>query len=126
MEKLGKVANVCDNIAEIIITRDSACGENCATCGLCQNRELTVKLAVPDGIVKGDIVRLFSEDKGILRLSAVGYLTLTALLFLGAVLGTFLGSEWLAFGLSIVFVGLGVVILRRISPKAPQITVEKI
>ena len=126
MEKLGKVANICGNIAEIIITRDSACGENCAACGLCQNRELTVKLPVPDGINKGDVVRLFSENKGILKLSAVGYLTLTALLFLGAALGTFLGSEWLAFGLSILFVGLGVVILRRISPKAPQITVEKI
>lgn len=126
MEKIGKVLKISGNIAEIIITRDSACGENCAACGLCQNRELTVKLAVPDDIQAGDTVRLLAEDKGILRLSAVGYLSLTVLLFLGATVGTLLGSEWLAFLLSILFVALGVSVLKLIPPKTPQIRVEKL
>ena len=126
MEKIGKVSKISGNIAEIIITRDSACGENCAACGLCQNRELTVTLAVSDDIQKGDTVRLLAEDKGILRLSAVGYLSLTVLLFLGAILGTLWGSEWLAFLLSILFVSLGVAVLKLIPPKTPQIRVEKL
>ncbi len=126
MEKIGKVSKISGNIAEIIITRDSACGENCAACGLCQNRELTVTLAVSDDIQTGDTVRLLAEDKGILRLSAVGYLSLTVLLFLGAILGTLLGSEWLAFLLSILFVLLGVAVLKLIPPKTPQIRVEKL
>ncbi|MBQ2932635.1 MAG: SoxR reducing system RseC family protein [Clostridia bacterium] len=126
MEKIGKVSKISGNIAEIIITRDSACGENCAACGLCQNREFTVTLAVSDDIQTGDTVRLLAEDKGILRLSAVGYLSLTVLLFLGAILGTLLGSEWLAFLLSILFVLLGVAVLKLIPPKTPQIRVEKL
>lgn len=126
MEKIGKVLKISDGIADIIITRDSACGENCAACGLCQNRELSVKLAVPDDVKVGDSVKLYSEDKGILKLSALGYLTLTILLFLGGALGTMLGSEWLAFLLSILFVGLGVLILKIASPKGPQIHVEKV
>ncbi len=126
MEKIGKVLKISGNIAEIIITRDSACGENCAACGLCQNRELTVTLAVSDDIQKGDTVRLLAEDKGVLRLSAIGYLSLTVLLFLGAILGTLWGSEWLAFLLAILFVALGVAVLRLLPPKTPQIRVEKL
>ncbi len=126
MEKIGKVAKISDRIAEIIIVRDSACGENCAACGLCQNREMSVKLSVPDNVSVGDSVRLCTEDKGILKLSALGYLTLTVLLFLGGALGTLLGSEWLAFLLSILFVGLGVLLLKIASPKGPQIHIEKV
>lgn len=126
MEKIGRVSKISNGVAEIIITRDSACGENCAACGLCQNRELIVKLSVPDSVSPGDQVRLCAEDKGILKLSALGYLSLTALLFFGGILGTVLGSEWLAFLLSILFVGLGVLLLKVFSPKAPQIRVEKI
>lgn len=126
MEKIGKVSKISGNIAEITITRDSACGENCAACGLCQNRELTVTLAVPDDIKQGDTVRLLAEDKGILRLSAIGYLSLTILLFLGGILGTLLKSEWLAFLLSILFVAIGVAVLKLLPPKTPQIRVEKL
>lgn len=126
MEKIGRVVRISGNIAEITITRDSACGENCAACGLCQNRELTVKLSVPNGIAVGDTVRLCTEDKGFLRLSALGYLSLTLLLLAGGVIGTILGSEWLAFLLSILFVALGVLTLRLVSPKSPQIRIEKV
>ena len=126
MEKIGKVTKISDGIADIIIVRDSACGENCAACGLCKNREMSVKLSVPDNVSVGDNVRLCSEDKGILKLSALGYLTLTVLLFLGGTVGTLLGSEWLAFLLSILFVGLGVLILKLINPKGPRIHIEKV
>lgn len=126
MEKIGRVSKITDGIAEIIITRDSACGENCAACGLCENRELTVRLLVSPDISAGDEVKLCTDDKGFLKLSALGYLTLTVLLFLGGALGTILGSDWLAFLLSILFVAFGVLALKVFSPKAPQIRVEKI
>ena len=126
MEKIGKVVKINNGIADILITRDSACGENCAACGLCQNKELLVSLSVSCDISVGDSVRLCSEDKGILKLSALGYLTLTILLFLGGIVGTMLKSEWLAFFLSILFVCLGVLILKVIKPKGPTIHVEKV
>lgn len=126
MEKLGKVIGLKGSIAEIQIKRDSACGENCAACGLCANRELTVTLPVGEDIRIGDTVRLSSADKGILGLSAVGYLSLTILLILGGVIGTYLGGEWLGFALSILTVVCGVFILRKTMPKGTQINVEKV
>ncbi len=126
MEKLGKVIAVSGNIAEIEIKRDSACGENCAACGLCGKRQFVVKLAVTSDICAGDNVRLTAEDKGVVRLSVLGYISLTLLLFLGAIVGTIFKSEWLAFLLSIVFVLIGVLFLRKKANITPQITVEKI
>lgn len=126
MEKLGKVAKIQGGIAEIKITRDSACGENCAACGLCQNRELTVTLATPEGISPGDTVRLIAEDSGFLKLSALGYLSLTLLLLLGGIIGTLLKSEWLAFVLAILFALGGVWVLKKTSPKSTQIRIEKV
>lgn len=126
MEKLGTVISVKNNVAEILIKRDSACGENCAACGLCENRELKVVIMVPQGIEKGDTVRLVSEDKEVVGFSALGYLSLTILLIAGGVLGTLLGSEWLGFALGLLFVFGGVFVLRKLSPKGAQITVEKI
>jgi sigma-E factor negative regulatory protein RseC len=126
MEKIGTVATVCGGIAEIKITRDSACGENCAACGLCQNRELTVKLTVPDDIKMGDTVKLVAEDAGFLKLSAIGYLSLTLFLILGGVIGTLLKSEWLAFALAVLFPLAGIFVLKKVSPKNAQIRIEKV
>lgn len=126
MEKTGKVKNIKNGIAEIEIERDSACGENCAACGLCGKKQLCVTLPVDNSIAIGDTVRLIADDKKILGLSAIGYLTLTALIFLGAVLGTHFGGEWLGFLLSVVLLLGGVLLLRKISPKPGRIRVEKI
>ena len=126
MEKLGIVSKVNNDYIEVDVHRDTACGENCAACGLCPNRDMTVTLKNCGGFCVGDEVRLLSEDKKVLRLSALGYLSLTLLLFLGAIAGTALGSEWLAFGLAILFVFAGVFVLKKVSPKSIEIKVEKI
>ncbi len=126
MEKLGTVVEICNNMAKINITRDSACGENCAACGLCQNREMTITLPSIDGIAPGDSVRLISDDATFLKGTALGYLTLTLLLILGGVLGSFSGNEWLSFILAISFVGLGVIIMRKFCRKGTEIHIEKI
>ena len=126
MEKTGKVKNIKNGIAEIEIDRDSACGENCAACGLCGKKQLCVTLPVDNSIAIGDTVRLIADDKKILGLSAIGYLTLTALIFLGAVLGTHFGGEWLGFLLAFILLVCGVLILRKAAPKPGHIHVEKI
>ncbi len=126
MEKLGKVKKIENSIAEIEIERDSACGENCAACGLCGNKQLTVSLPVDSTISAGDTVKLVAKDSKILWLSAVGYLSLTILILLGAVLGTRLGGEWLGFLGAFVLLFAGILILRKLAPKPGQIHVEKI
>ena len=126
MEKLGVVTKINGNYMDIKIHRDSACGENCVACGLCQNREMTITLKNTGGFSAGDEVRLLSEDKHILKFSALGYLSLTLLLLLGGAVGTALGSEWLAFALAAIFLFTGVFVLRWISPKSVEIIAEKI
>lgn len=126
MEKLGKVRKIENGIAEIEIERDSACGENCAACGLCGGKQLVVSLPVDSTISAGDTVKLAIKDSKILWLSAVGYLSLTILILAGAALGTHFGREWLGFLLAFILLVCGVLILRKAAPKPGHIHVEKI
>ena len=126
MEKLGIVTSADSKNIEVKIHRDSACGENCAACGLCGNREMTVTLKNTGDFCVGDEVRLFSEDKKFLKSSAIGYLSLTLLLLLGGIVGSLLGNDWLSFVLAIAFLFAGIIALRIIAPKSIEINVEKV
>ena len=126
MEKLGRVEKIHNNMAEIKIYRDSACGDNCAACGLCPNRELLITLPVVSGIETGDEVRLVSDNSGFVKKTGLGYLSLTFLLILGGVLGTKLGSEWLGFVMALAFVGGGVLLIRKFFSRGVEIHIEKL
>ncbi len=126
MEKLGTVTKINGEFAEITVRRDSACGENCAACGLCANRDMTVCVKNTDGLCVGDSVRLLAEDKKFLKVSAIGYLSLTILLLVGGIIGAALGSEWLAFALSICFVLAGIGVLKILAPGSVEIKIEKL
>ncbi len=126
MEKLGRVEKIYNNTAEIRLERDSACGENCAACGLCPNREMKVTLPCPAGLCVGDEVKLLSDDSAFVKKTVWSYLSLTLLLLLGGVVGALLKSQWLAFILAIAFVGIGILLIRRLSPKGVEIHIEKL
>ena len=127
MEKLGTVKELSGNYMTVTIHRDSACGDNCAACGLCGNsREMTLRLKNTGNFAVGDTIRLISDDKKFLGNSAAGYLSLTALLILGAVLGGILGGDWFAFGGGIVGIILGLLVLRLFFTDKIEITTEKV
>lgn len=126
MEKLGTVTKINGEFAEITVHRDSACGENCAACGLCANRDMTVSVKNTDGLCVGDSVRLLAEDKKFLKVSAIGYLSLTILLLVGGIIGAALGSEWLSFALAICFVLAGIGALKILAPGSVEIKIEKL
>ena len=126
MEKLGTVTKVNGEFVEVMVHRDSACGENCAACGLCANRDMTVTVKNTGGLCAGDSVRLLAEDKKFLKVSAIGYLSLTVLLLAGGIIGAALGSEWLAFALSICFVLAGIGVLKILAPDSVEIKIEKL
>ena len=68
MEKNGVVTAADNENATVTVTRDSACGENCAACGLCGNmREMTVNIKNTIGLREGDRVRLSSSDSAVRR-----------------------------------------------------------
>ena len=125
MEKQGTVLSVQSGTAKIKITRDSACGDNCAACGLCDMREMVVELPVDNDINMGDKVILVTKNSTFLKNSALGYITLTALLILGAIIGAKIGGDALSFVMAIAFVGIGVLTLRLIPHKNTEIKIEK-
>ncbi len=126
MEKTGVVRKVDNEYAYIVIERDSSCGENCAACGLCANREMTVKIKNIKGFEKGDMVRLRTDDKKFLKGSAIGYLLLTALLIIGGLLGSLISGEWTAFFGALIMLAVGVVIIRKFFTKKLDVEAEKI
>ncbi len=126
MEKLGTVTKVNGEFVEVMVRRDSACGENCAACGLCANRDMTVTVKNPGGLCPGDNVRLLAEDKKFLKVSAIGYLSLTILLLVGGIIGAALGSEWLSFALAVCFVFAGILILKILASNSVEIKIEKL
>ncbi len=126
MEKIGRVEKILNNIAEIKIYRDSACGDNCAACGLCPNRELAVSLPAVSGLAEGDEVKLVSDSSSFVRISGLGYLSLTFLLILGGISGTALGGEWLGFLFALLFVFFGVLVIRKFFSKGIKIHIEKL
>lgn len=126
MEKTGVVRKVDNEYAYIVIERDSSCGENCAACGLCANREMTVKIKNTKGFEKGDKVRLKTDDKKFLKGSAIGYLLLTALLIVGGLLGSLISGEWTAFFGALIMLAVGVIIIRKFFTKKLDVEAEKI
>ena len=127
MEKLGTVKEISGSFMTVTIHRDSACGDNCAACGLCgNNREMSITLKNNGNFVVGDTLRIISDDRKFLGHSAVGYLSLTVLLIVGAVIGGIFGGDWFAFGGGLMGVLLGILILRLFFTDKVEITTEKV
>ena len=126
MEKSGIVSKTHGEYMTVSINRDSACGENCAACGLCSNREMNITLKNTQGFMPGDKVRLISDDKKFLGHSALGYLSLTVLIILGGAIGTALGSQWYAFCCALLGLAAGILVLRLFLKTNIEIKVEKI
>ncbi len=127
MEKYGTVKETSDGYMDVTILRDSACGENCAACGLCGNgREMTLRLKNTKGFKAGDKIRLTSSDKSFLKHSAAGYLSLTALLIAGGVTGSLLGGDWMAFVGAIAGLALGILVLKLFFTDKLEIETEKV
>ena len=127
MEKYGVVTNVSGNYAEVTVTRDSACGGNCSSCGLCENnRAMTVKIKNTGDFKKGDKLRLTSDTKTFVSHSALGYLSLTILMIAGAVVGGMLGNEWFYFWGGIIGILIGILVIRIFFSNKLEIKAEKI
>lgn len=127
MKRDGTVVYADGNTVRIKVKRDSACGENCAACGLCANREQTVELHSTQNLKVGDRVCLTASDKSFLRRSAAGYLLLTACLIAGAACGYAVWKSEIASVLGAAFMtGAAVLILKRLFRRDIEIKVEKL
>lgn len=127
MEKYATVTKNLGDDMDVTIQRDSACGDNCAACGLCGNgREMTIRLKNTGDFKAGDKIRLVSSDKSFLKHSAAGYLSLTALLVAGGVIGSLCGGDWMAFVGAILGTAVGIVVLKLFFADKLEIVTEKV
>jgi len=66
MEINGKVIKTENGIATVRIVRDTACGDSCASCNLCSNRERTIDVKNPIDAKVGDFVVVSEASSKIL------------------------------------------------------------
>jgi len=72
MKKTGTVLKKEKGKALVLVIRDSACGDNCAGCGIC-SKEKTVWLDDVSEVKCGDMVELFLERKNFLLMCFIAY-----------------------------------------------------
>lgn len=125
MREEAKVCSVQENVAEVIITRHSACDKCDKDCGLAgkshDTSQLRVEVSDPLGVSKGDQVIVEMEDNSVRTASLLIYLLPLVGLFSGYFISTWLGGlvgidslEVVGMAGSLLFFGLAWFILRRI------------
>lgn len=74
MEQIGKVVDVRGNTLTIIIKRSSMCGENCASCGACTQKNFKITCENTIGATLHDSVVIETADSFVLRSAFLVYI----------------------------------------------------
>ena len=100
MNQIGEVSSVNGDFAEVIIKKESGCGENCASCGMCDMSKLR-KVTVYNecGAKVGDRVKIVLESWKALTLAAITFI-LPLVIFLCSFM--FLKNELLSAGIFVL------------------------
>lgn len=83
MLQTGIVKKISKNAAEIEITRSSACGDSCASCGLCPGRTASVEASNGVGAKIGDTVIIDMADKNVIGAAFLVYIVPVIILIIG-------------------------------------------
>ncbi len=116
--------------AEVEITRSSACGESCASCGLCPGRNAVVEAENSIGAKCGDTVTIDMADKKILGAAFMVYIAPLIMMVIGYFAGNAVfGNETAAVisGFALLLMTFAVLICadkkikRRYTPRITEI-----
>ncbi len=92
MRQTGRVLKVTDGIAEISVVRESACGDNCASCSAkCTLKDANVSAKAIPGLQKGDMVYIEMAASKIIFAAFLAYITPIFALLIGFFAGAGLG-----------------------------------
>lgn len=119
MERMVTVLSLnSDGTAEVVGSRSSACGENCAHCGGCGEGQKSIRVTAynPIGAKPGDRVFMESSTAQVMALAYLVYLMPAVLLLAGCAIKGLLGGL-LGLGLGIA----GVILLDRLQRKKNKI-----
>ena len=89
MEQIGTVKQAEGDKARIVVRRASACGENCAHCkGGCAPTTVETEAKNTAGARTGDVVKIETDTKAVVRAALVLYFVPCVLAICGAVLAS--------------------------------------
>lgn len=75
MEQFGTVSEIKGKYAEVVIKKESSCGDNCASCGMCDTSKMRKVLVLNEcDAEKGDRVKIYLESCKTVILSLVTYI----------------------------------------------------
>ena len=75
MEKTGEVISVFGDFVEVLIKKESACSENCASCGMCDMSKVRKAKVVNEcDAGEGDTVEIFLESWKTVLLSVITFI----------------------------------------------------
>lgn len=97
MEKIGLVKSIDGNAAIIEIMRSGACGDRCSSCKSgCEVRAMQVRVKNNLNVSAGQLVKLRSDSKKLIKAIALVYMMPLVVMILGIVLGM-MGAEYLGY-----------------------------
>ena len=105
VEKIGDVLEVYDTYCNVKIKRDSACGENCASCGACKHSESHITALNEINAKKGDRVMITMSTKALYIICFVVYMVPIIFMVAGYFISSYLlkNEDYAIFG---AFVGV--------------------
>lgn len=125
MQQLGYVTKVYEDIAKVVVGRESACGGNCSSCGSScnvQNIELEVKNTLKAR--PGDYVELDLKTGHVLKSAVVVYLFPLLMMIIGIILGinsfkslNYSNYETYGFIIGLVFLGFSYILIKMLDKK---------
>ncbi len=119
MEQIGKVITQKGNMAEVLVNRVSACGENCAHCkGGCTPTKVTSWVENPIDAKTGDMVKIETDTKDVVKASFVLYFIPVLFAMFGAILAeSVLQNSYISVVFAVVFFFLAFGIIKRFERK---------
>lgn len=121
MLQTGIVKKLNSSEAEVEITRSSACGENCASCGLCPGQTARVFAINDINACVGDRVSIEMSDKNVLGAAFLVYIVPIIALITGYLLSdTIFKNEPLGVLTGIIFMAVSFIIIIRIDRKSKR------
>jgi len=74
MDSTGIVSKVCDETAFVKLRRSTACGGDCNKCFGCASEEIIIELSNDIAAKEGDLVRVVSKRKSLLKAVLYAYI----------------------------------------------------
>ncbi len=126
MQQRGYVSTADDKEARIIIRRESACGDNCGSCGggCDDTKSITLDIDNTLSAEAGDYVIIESKSSTILKSAFIAYIMPLFFMIVGVLLGMTIfeglgyeNYETIGFLVGLIFLGISYFVLKYVDNK---------